>query len=213
MVTQTFTCGQCGEPFSRQAVRGQRPKWCKACRHSASPSKQFAGLCQRCGDACRSLSSLCLACSRTIPGPPSPPRPPRLITPPPGPSHRIFYTNCRVCSRLFVSPFTISTCSTPCTETKARWDKAEHRHRSRARKRQAFVAPVSRRAIYERDGWLCMVCGDPVNRSAKVPELDAPVLDHVLALAAGGTHEPSNVQCAHFYCNSVKGDRAQADVA
>jgi 5-methylcytosine-specific restriction endonuclease McrA len=35
----------------------------------------------------------------------------------------------------------------------------------------------------------------------------APTIDHVLALAAGGTHEMANVQAAHFICNSLKGDR------
>jgi 5-methylcytosine-specific restriction endonuclease McrA len=33
--------------------------------------------------------------------------------------------------------------------------------------------------------------------------------DHIVPLAQGGTHEPANVQCAHFLCNSIKSDSMQ----
>lgn len=70
----------------------------------------------------------------------------------------------------------------------------------------APLTPGRRHAIYVRDNWTCQICGDPVNRAAQVPELDAPVIDHVVALAAGGSHGPDNWATAHFYCNSVKRD-------
>lgn len=66
------------------------------------------------------------------------------------------------------------------------------------------VAPVRRWAIYERDGWICHICGDPVNRESVFPELDCAVLDHVESLAGGGAHSEDNLKTAHFYCNSVK---------
>jgi 5-methylcytosine-specific restriction endonuclease McrA len=67
--------------------------------------------------------------------------------------------------------------------------------------------------IHERDDWKCHICGDLVNRAAKVPELDAPTLDHVVALAQGGSHSESNLKTAHFYCNSVKRDLPLSAVA
>lgn len=67
--------------------------------------------------------------------------------------------------------------------------------------------------MFERDGWLCRICGDPVNRAAKVPELDAPVVDHRVPLAAGGAHAPENWQTAHFYCNSAKSAQLDFDFA
>lgn len=79
--------------------------------------------------------------------------------------------------------------------------------RRRALKRGAYVAPVFRAEIYARDDWTCQLCCEPVDREATAPEALAPTLDHIIPLARGGTHEPSNVQCAHFICNSVKGDR------
>ena len=75
------------------------------------------------------------------------------------------------------------------------------------------VTPGRRHAIYERDGWTCRICGDPVNRDAKVPELDAPTIDHVVPLARGGAHAPENWQTAHFYCNSDKRDQLDYDFA
>lgn len=65
--------------------------------------------------------------------------------------------------------------------------------------------------IHEDDDWTCRICGDPVNREATVPDLDAPVIDHIVPLAAGGAHAPENWQTAHFYCNSVKRDLVDFD--
>lgn len=42
--------------------------------------------------------------------------------------------------------------------------------------------------------------------SKAVPHPRAAVLDHVIPLARGGTHEPANVRTACFLCNSIKGD-------
>lgn len=81
----------------------------------------------------------------------------------------------------------------------------------RARKRDAFVEPVFRRRVFERDGWVCQICMERVDRRCKVPHPRSAVLDHIVPLAQGGTHEPRNVQCAHFLCNSLKSDRAAND--
>lgn len=64
---------------------------------------------------------------------------------------------------------------------------------------------VYRSKIFERDGWRCQLCRKPVRRTAVVPHPLAPTLDHIVPLAAGGLHEPANVQTAHFICNSVRG--------
>lgn len=56
--------------------------------------------------------------------------------------------------------------------------------------------------IFSRDGWRCQLCGKTVKRDAQVPDYEAPVLDHILPIAKGGEHKASNLQCAHFICNS-----------
>ena len=85
--------------------------------------------------------------------------------------------------------------------------RAVAKAKRRAVKKSAFVENVYRRKVFERDGWRCQLCRKPVKRDAVVPHPKAPVLDHIIPLAAGGTHEPANVQCAHYLCNSLKGDR------
>lgn len=116
---------------------------------------------------------------------------------------------CHSCGERFVCRVTNSLpkfCSKSCL---AREAKA----RRRALQKGCQVTPGRRYAIYERDDWTCRICGDPVNRAAKVPELDAPVVDHRVPLAAGGPHSPENWQTAHYYCNSVKQDRLDFDFA
>lgn len=78
--------------------------------------------------------------------------------------------------------------------------------RRRAAQRSAFVSPVSRKAIFERDGWRCQLCGCRLSRAKAVPHPTAATLDHVVPLAAGGTHEPANCQAACFGCNVRKSD-------
>lgn len=81
------------------------------------------------------------------------------------------------------------------------------RDRRRAAQRAAYVADVNRKAIYERDKWKCQLCGKRIDRNAVVPQYLAATIDHVIPLANGGTHEPANVQAAHYICNVAKGSR------
>lgn len=111
---------------------------------------------------------------------------------------------CRRCGEPFVCMITNAPpthCSRPCA-------RSDSKARRRAAERGAFVAPVSRRAVFDRDRWTCRLCGKRVRRKSQAPEPMAPVLDHIVPLAAGpqngGVHAPWNVQCAHFLCNSVK---------
>jgi 5-methylcytosine-specific restriction endonuclease McrA len=73
------------------------------------------------------------------------------------------------------------------------------------------VADVKPAEIYDRDGWVCQLCGEKVDKRATWPSLMSASLDHVIPLSKGGTHEPSNCQLAHFICNSRKGDGASGE--
>jgi 5-methylcytosine-specific restriction endonuclease McrA len=114
--------------------------------------------------------------------------------------------SCRRCNKAFViiDQLTNSYCSKQC-------GTADGRARRRARKRDGYVADVRRQQIFERDRWRCQLCRKPVARTKQVPHPKAPVLDHIIPLAKGGTHEPKNVQCAHHLCNCRKSDRATND--
>lgn len=66
--------------------------------------------------------------------------------------------------------------------------------------------------VFDRDGWTCKLCGEPVNRSVAAPHRSSPSIDHIIPLSKGGSHTYDNVQCAHFGCNSRKGNRQTADL-
>ena len=108
---------------------------------------------------------------------------------------------CAECGTPFIHKRRGQFCSDDCAKHTQR---RLARHRRRALQVAAFVAPVYRRKIFERDKWHCKLCRKPVARTKQVPHPKAPVLDHIVPLASGGTHEPANVQCAHFLCNSLK---------
>lgn len=121
--------------------------------------------------------------------------------PPKGIARRFVYGPCRHCGGPFLAlnfggPLP-QFCSQHCSKT-------EQRDRYRATKREAYVSPVSRLRIFERDGWRCQICRRLVKRGAVVPHPKAPVVDHIIPLAMGGTHEERNAQTAHYLCNSIK---------
>jgi len=111
---------------------------------------------------------------------------------------------CTECGTTYRSPQPAQRyCSPQCS-------RRRHGHDAKARRRaqsRSGGEPAARMRIYERDGWRCQICGRKVKRNATVPDPRAPTLDHIIPLAAGGTHEPANVQCACFICNARKGDR------
>lgn len=64
---------------------------------------------------------------------------------------------------------------------------------------------INRVTVYERDNWLCRLCGFVIDSSLRFPNNMAATLDHITPLALGGTHTYENVQAAHALCNHMKG--------
>lgn len=89
-----------------------------------------------------------------------------------------------------------------------RWPEAAARGDATRRARKAGTAPkeiFSRDEIGERDGWICWLCGEPIDRSLKWPDPRSASMDHVVALASGGAHARSNVRIAHLRGNIRRG--------
>ncbi len=61
--------------------------------------------------------------------------------------------------------------------------------------------PLTRRALFARDGGRCVYCDRP-----------ASTVDHVVPRSRGGRHEWENVVSACSRCNHVKADRAIAEL-
>lgn len=84
-------------------------------------------------------------------------------------------------------------------------------HKRRALKRNLPADNIRPRDVYERDGWICQICYEPVDESVKWPDPMSPSLDHVIPLSKGGHHVWENVSLAHLDCNVRKGDRVSVD--
>ena len=65
--------------------------------------------------------------------------------------------------------------------------------------------------LRDRDGDHCRYCGFKIDFDAGQYEDLAPEIDHVVPLAAGGTHTWDNVQLLHGRCNRAKGARLIPD--
>jgi hypothetical protein len=215
---ERYECRGCGIEFTRPPTKGQRPGWCEPCRTLGVPVE-----CLMCGKSTRSLKKTARFCSnrcwcawrdRPTFGPLAPlpstevvhvgsrmrrPRPPATVST----GQKWIAGLCRRCDEPFVLVFP-HTHSLYCSK---RCSKADAKYRRRLVVRAAAgTEVVYRKRIFDRDGWRCQLCGRMTKRKAEVPDPRAPVLDHIVPLAAGGTHEPANVQCAHFRCNCLKSD-------
>lgn len=81
---------------------------------------------------------------------------------------------------------------------------ARERH---ARKRAVMVESFDELEIFERDGWICQLCGGPVDPAEGPRSSRSKSLDHIVPLTRGGLHTRVNSQLAHLGCNSAKGNR------
>lgn len=100
-----------------------------------------------------------------------------------------------------------------CAEDRARsFAKVSRRiteARRRAVERGAGADRIDPLRVFQRDGWRCHICRKklkPADRGTIKP--CAPELEHIVPLAAGGTHTWGNVACACRKCNSEKGTNA-----
>lgn len=192
---EEFTCARCGKrcvPGSGVALHASRfcGHRCKQIHHRQGEQARAyaAAVADRAKAATRRIRVRRLSQGHTI----------RATT-------RAFVSGrCAICDASFTDariaggPNPSIYCSPRCAQRAAK-------ERRRARERAAYVGPVNRGAVFERDNWTCQLCGYPVDRDAEVPAPMAPTIDHTLALANGGEHSMANAQCAHFMCNVRKG--------
>lgn len=80
-------------------------------------------------------------------------------------------------------------------------------HRRKARLLGREVEVFQNIEIFKRDNWTCHICGHPVDKTLKYPDLMSASLDHVDPVAKTGNHTRDNCKCAHLKCNLIKKDR------
>lgn len=78
------------------------------------------------------------------------------------------------------------------------------------RPKASWITRRARLAIYERDGWICQLCLDPVDPSLHYLDNKAATLDHIKCRAwtEEPDHSPENLRLAHRWCNSWRGDES-----
>lgn len=128
--------------------------------------------------------------------------------------HRLEYIEdprvgtCKECGGLFCplyGSWLRAFCGDECRASYfSRVGKATRRARIRGAERVDSIDPMQ---VFERAGWKCYICGQRTpQRLRGTIEDNAPELDHVVALAAGGSHTYDNVACCCRRCNQAKHD-------
>lgn len=59
--------------------------------------------------------------------------------------------------------------------------------------------------IYERDEWMCWICGGEIDSNLTYPDPFYVSLDHAVPLSQGGEHTRANARTAHLRCNIQRG--------
>ncbi|TNF88341.1 MAG: HNH endonuclease [Gammaproteobacteria bacterium] len=67
-----------------------------------------------------------------------------------------------------------------------------------------YTAPLTNRALFARDGYLCLYCGQPFSARALTR-------DHILPVSRGGRNVWTNVASACRSCNQRKNNRTPAE--
>lgn len=125
--------------------------------------------------------------------------------------------DCRWCKTAYVPEVGLRQkyyCGEACRLAALRAMRSDSTHRRRAKKFGCSYEPVSKRKVFERDGWKCQICGisTPEAKRGTIDD-DAPELDHIIPLAKRGDHSYRNTQCACRRCNLLKSDTSPEEAA
>lgn len=204
-------CWTCGAPLERKPGPGRNPRFCDdRCRYRYShPAKTAAErsaamrLAQRAVPVeVRSARSHAAAEARW--------RDHVKVPPKPKPSRKVERT-CRFCGAVVPMAAHQRSCGSPDCRLARHAERMREGGWSKARRAAERSAPVVEQFcpadVYERDGWTCGICGEPVGRDLGWPDPLSVSLDHIVPLSLGGEHTWANVRCSHLRCNTARGNR------
>lgn len=212
-VESDLRCQRCSKPLNGlQAKRGQ--KYCsQACSTRDKSEHGDAVTCKQCGQAFNAKRDRATYCGNDC-------RQRALATDGMLRNERtckwashLTYSNCHECGALICWKAPKAFCSSACSSRgRGRLDYARNperfkraAHRRRARIKEAFVEDVDATKVYERDKWMCHICGKKVRKKPRFPrDPHMASLDHLIPLDLGGAHSYANVACAHLRCNLKK---------
>ncbi|MFT4085332.1 MAG: HNH endonuclease signature motif containing protein [Nocardioides sp.] len=91
------------------------------------------------------------------------------------------------------------------SDRRRRISQSSARHERRVRLAGAISERFDPIEVFERDAWVCGICGRPVDKTLLWPDPMSPSLDHIRPLVANGEHSRENTQLGHLICNISKG--------
>lgn len=111
---------------------------------------------------------------------------------------------CDTCNQPFIAKHIKRVTCLQCVKRISRRGRRHCRERCK-RAGVPYVAGVTRDKVFARDRYRCQLCGCPTPKRLRgTYKPNAPELDHITPLAAGGGHTWDNVQCACRKCNGAK---------
>lgn len=95
-------------------------------------------------------------------------------------------------------------CSQMCAKSTSKFNRSA---KLRIKDKESAIRAhyVFRHNVIKQHGYICGICGQQIDKGLKYPHPYSFCIDHIKPLAIGGAHELSNLQPAHFICNSLKG--------
>lgn len=218
LVTAPVSCHGCGGALPPKRRPGGPPRrWCsETCRvrtiqpyvpgvSHAPRSAVFVVDCARCEEAFIGRTSRARICQRCRPLAKAERQRARYAADPAGERERV------QTARSSMTPDQRRTAQAARQEWKHRVGRiesikaAEQRRRVRlAGGRVESFKPIE---VFVRDGWVCGICHDPIDRNLRYPHQLSASLDHVLPVALGGEHTLENCRAAHLVCNVRRGAR------
>lgn len=215
-------CKDCGRPVTVPS-RGTMPTYCKDCGNPCNRKRQpFFQSCQACGGtflgrkrkycvSCgisRCAPRQCQACKTTFVSTHWATRycPPcrhkaRLLA-----KTIIAVGTCRHCGEEFWRVVVWNRRQPPARLCSQYCRDAHYtRNRQHCRAAGGNGETIEMADLYARDGGLCGICREPVDRALEWPDPMSASVDHVLPFNRGGLHTWDNVQLAHLACNVRKG--------
>lgn len=123
------------------------------------------------------------------------------------------FKRCECCGSLFFGNNS-KYCSSECAK---RIFNGTHKDKRIKKMRSVVVDKnITLEKLYKRDSGRCWLCGGQCDWSDHQKTKEGyfivgkyyPSQDHVIPLSKGGLHSWDNVKLAHFYCNTIRGNKA-----
>jgi 5-methylcytosine-specific restriction endonuclease McrA len=87
----------------------------------------------------------------------------------------------------------------------------KYNHKRRAMISTTIIEDFWHKEIFERDGYICQLCGRKTRPDWNHNHPLYPNLDHIIPLSLGGPHTKQNVQCLCRHCNMKKKNTCVGD--